>query len=147
MALAVARKDKILSPHVQVPLRVIIAMRNMVSRANFGQIPSAMDLVPNFNQAWRLYSLTGDKVCMNGLPNDMDNDGFQTTFWHYQRIRSFELLQPNADGTRSAFVTANSADDATWMVQNLDGTVQFSAVKDSTGFLDSINGKFIFQFI
>lgn len=65
---------------------------------------------------------TSDHVIIGDLPVELDEEGLRTNFEAYGTIKWCKLYEPR-NGTRSALIEFSSVDEATWLVENLNGNV------------------------
>jgi len=60
---------------------------------------------------------------IGSLPADLDDATFTAVFGAYGTIKKHKLLEPNARGQRCALVDFESAEEAQWIVENLNGNI------------------------
>jgi len=60
---------------------------------------------------------------IGSLPTELDDATFTAVFGAYGTIKKHKLLEPNNRGQRAALVDFESAEEAQWIVENLNGNI------------------------
>lgn len=64
-----------------------------------------------------------DHVIIGSLPADMDEESLKTNFEAYGTIKWCRLFDSRNQGLKHALIEFGSVEEATWLVENLDGNV------------------------
>jgi len=64
-----------------------------------------------------------DHVIIGNLPEDLDETALKTNFEAYGTIKWCKLFNGKGGGKKSAMIEFASVEEATWLVENLDGNV------------------------
>jgi len=64
-----------------------------------------------------------DHVIVGNLPEDLDEATLKTNFEAYGTIKWCKLFTGKGGGKKSAMIEFSSVEEATWLVENLDGNV------------------------
>mmetsp|Transcript_23446 Transcript_23446/g.35391 ORF Transcript_23446/g.35391 Transcript_23446/m.35391 type:complete len:269 (+) Transcript_23446:63-869(+) len=64
-----------------------------------------------------------DHVVIGNLPADLDDDAFKQCFEAYGTIKWIKLFSGKGGATKNGMIEFDSIDEATWLVENLDGNV------------------------
>lgn len=62
-------------------------------------------------------------VFVGDLPADINDESLQSIFAAYGKILSFKVLSPGARGSGNAIVSFSTIDEASWLVNNLNGNI------------------------
>eukprot|EP00928_Gymnodinium_smaydae_P017380 TRINITY_DN16643_c0_g2_i1.p1 TRINITY_DN16643_c0_g2~~TRINITY_DN16643_c0_g2_i1.p1 ORF type:complete len:352 (-),score=90.10 TRINITY_DN16643_c0_g2_i1:99-1154(-) len=64
-----------------------------------------------------------ETVFVGDVPMHLDDAGLTAVFSPYGTIKSHKLLAPGNHGKRAVIITFNTVDEATWIVNNLNGNI------------------------